>query len=237
MDLMKTNGAALTMSSREIADLTGKEHRGVLRDIRNLLAELHGEGGMHSFVHTYTNPQNGQIYPVFHLPKRETLILVSGYSVQLRARIIDRWQELEDQANNRVPQTLPEALRLAADLAEQNAAKDKELAVVKPKAAALDRIATANGSHALRVAAKMLQMPERKFLRYMEENRWIYRHPMKRDWLGYADKTKAGFLEHKITTGDRPDGSEWSDAQVRVTPLGMTKLAHKLGVSLCGELF
>ena len=94
LELANVN-SPLTMSSREIAELMGKEHRNVMRDIRNMLLELHGEGGVLSFEHTYTNPQNGQEYPVFMLPKRETLILVSGYKLALRAKIIDRWAELE----------------------------------------------------------------------------------------------------------------------------------------------
>lgn len=85
----------LTMSSREIAELTGKEHRNVMRDIRTMLTDLCGEGGVLSFEHTHINPQNGQSYPIFKLPKRETLILVSGYNTELRTKIIDRWQELE----------------------------------------------------------------------------------------------------------------------------------------------
>lgn len=93
----------ITMSSREIAELVEKEHRNVMRDIRVMLVELHGEGGVLKFEHTLTNEQNGQTYPVFKLPKRETLILVSGYSVTLRARIIDRWQELEDQVSKPAP--------------------------------------------------------------------------------------------------------------------------------------
>ena len=93
-------GAPATMSSLEIAELTGKEHRNVMRDIRTMLTELHGEGGVLSFEHTHTNPQNGQSYPIFKLPKRESLILVSGYSVAMRAAIIDRWQELEAEASD-----------------------------------------------------------------------------------------------------------------------------------------
>ncbi|MBK1688884.1 hypothetical protein CKO37_15430 [Rubrivivax gelatinosus] len=86
------------MSSREIAQLTGKRHDNVMADIRKMLVELHGEGGLLSFQDTHANEQNGQNYPIFRLPKRETLILIAGYSIPLRARIIDRWQELEEQA-------------------------------------------------------------------------------------------------------------------------------------------
>lgn len=96
--LTLANTSVMTMSSREIAGLTGKRHDNVMADIRKMLFELHGEGGVLSFQDTPTNPQNGQTYPVFNLPKRETLILVSGYNVQMRAAIIDRWQQLEEQA-------------------------------------------------------------------------------------------------------------------------------------------
>ena len=87
----------LTMSSREIAELTGKRHDNVMRDTRKLLVELHGEGGILKFEETYTDPQNGNQYPVYQLPKRETLVLISGYSITTRAKIIDRWLELEAQ--------------------------------------------------------------------------------------------------------------------------------------------
>lgn len=115
----------LTMTSREIAELTGKEHRNVLRDARAMLAELQGEGGLLSFEQTYRDPQNGQEYPMLVLPKRETLILVSGYSVEMRARIIDRWQELEEQQRNPVlAMNRTELLRLALDSEEKRQAAE-----------------------------------------------------------------------------------------------------------------
>ena len=83
---------SLTMTSREIAELTGKEHKNVLADIRKMLEDL----GRTSADFSADLPDGyGRPQPAYKLPKRETLILVSGYSTELRARIIDRWQELE----------------------------------------------------------------------------------------------------------------------------------------------
>ncbi len=82
----------LTMSSREIAELTGKMHKNVLEDIRKMLDGL----GQTSAEFSANLPDTyGRLQQVFLLPKRETMILVSGYSVELRARIVDRWLELE----------------------------------------------------------------------------------------------------------------------------------------------
>ncbi len=82
------------MSSLEIAQRTGKDHRNVLADIRKMLEELYPEGES-KFEGSYLSEQN-KPQPYFNLPKRECLVLASGYSVNLRAAIIDRWQELED---------------------------------------------------------------------------------------------------------------------------------------------
>lgn len=89
------------MTSKEIAELTGKEHFNVMRDIRKMLADL-GEGVL-KFEDTQINPQNGQSYPIFRLPKDLTITLVSGYNVVMRHRIVTRWQELEAQQAPALP--------------------------------------------------------------------------------------------------------------------------------------
>jgi phage regulator Rha-like protein len=85
----------LTMSSIELAELMGKRHDHVLRDVDRM---LDGLGiARPKFGGGYL-AQDGAARRCYNLPRRETLILVSGYSVDLRARIIDRWDELERAA-------------------------------------------------------------------------------------------------------------------------------------------
>ena len=90
-----SHGAGATMSSREIAELTGKRHDQVLVDIRKLLQSL--EIDAPEFSGAYVDSR-GNSQPCFNLPKRETFILMTGYSIPARAKVIDRWQELEATA-------------------------------------------------------------------------------------------------------------------------------------------
>lgn len=88
-DLMNTQP---TMSTREIAELTDKEHFNVLADVRKMLADL-GIAAL-SFQGRYID-STGRSLPLFNLPQDLAITLVSGYSVQMRHRVVKRWQELE----------------------------------------------------------------------------------------------------------------------------------------------
>lgn len=87
-----------TMSSRDIAKLTGKRHDHVLRDVRNMIESLDIQST--HFWGDYKDSK-GRVFQECNLPKRETLILVSGYSIELRAKIIDRWDFLEKKISEK----------------------------------------------------------------------------------------------------------------------------------------
>lgn len=91
-DLTTTNEVQ-TMTSREIAELTGKEHKHVMRDIDRMLAELDVEQG--PFLDFVPEGANGRNIRIIKLPKDLTLTLVSGYNIKMRYAIIKRWEELE----------------------------------------------------------------------------------------------------------------------------------------------
>lgn len=128
-----------------------------------------------------------------------------------------------------IPQTLPEALRLAADLAEQKQALEAELAVVQPKAAALDRISTADGSVCITNAAKDLGIQPKRLFAWMAENLWIYRRAGGSGWVAYQHRIQSGLLEHKVTTVERSDGTTKMVEQVLVTPKGLARIAQAFG--------
>jgi phage antirepressor YoqD-like protein len=185
----------------------------------------------------------GREKPCYIFPKREACLMAMSYSYDLQANVFDKMTELEAriaQPTIAIPQTLHEALRLAADLSEQKEVAERErlaaeakLAIAAPKAEALDLMSLADGEVCLQTAGKLLQPPPNKFISWLRSlGTWIFkRHGSSRN-SAYTDKINAGYLAVRTVTTIMPDGSERVNEQVVVTPKGLVKLAQMLGVSL-----
>lgn len=83
------------MSSREIAELTGKLHTHVIRDVRVMLEDFGDEPNL---VHVPEEKDSRGYTACFKLPKDLTITLISGYNVKMRHAITKRWMELEARA-------------------------------------------------------------------------------------------------------------------------------------------
>ena len=92
---------ALTMSSREMSELTGKRHDSVKRTIEALAfktdkngdpAPVIGVPQIVEYLDTLGRPANE-----YHVSKRDSFVVVAQLCPEFTARIVDRWQELEAQ--------------------------------------------------------------------------------------------------------------------------------------------
>lgn len=115
----------LTMSSREIAQLTNKQHSKVVRVIEDLIQKGVAKSATPL---VYKNTQNGQMYNEFNLDKRDSLVLVARLSPEFTAAIVDRWQELEEQQTPKMLTQEEQLLALAQGVIKLTAERDQALA-------------------------------------------------------------------------------------------------------------
>lgn len=87
-----TSNGPLTMSSREIADLTGKRHPDVKRDIEKTMKDLRED--VSRFARIYRDSMNRE-QTEYLLDRDHTETVILGYSAELRLRVVRRLRELE----------------------------------------------------------------------------------------------------------------------------------------------
>ena len=124
------------MSSLQIAEITGKQHKNIVRDIRELLKQ--GVSGLNFEPAKYTDKQ-GKPRQCYNLTKKGCLILASGYDALLREKIIDRLEELESAVRG----------RLYAELAERVQALEASVRNVRQAVPAMD-----DGVYVMRYSAR-----------------------------------------------------------------------------------
>ncbi|WP_241099203.1 phage antirepressor KilAC domain-containing protein [Enterobacter hormaechei] len=201
------------MTSLEIAGLCEKRHDHVCRDIKVMLEQLNIQSPQ---IWGEYRDDMGRAYPCFHLPKDLCLTLVSGYNVVLRKRIIDRWLELEQQNQPKIPQSFSEALRLAAELEEQKQMLTDQLAIAAPKAEFVDRYVVATGSMTFRQVAKLLNAKEPEFRLFLLDNHIMYR--LNGTLTPYHQHIEAERFEVKTGT---TNASNYAFSQARFTAKGV----------------
>ena len=83
------------MTSLEIAELTGKQHKDVLKAIRNMEPAWERVNGRNFALVTYKD-QKGELRPCYSLTKTECLYIATKFNDEARARLVLRWKELEE---------------------------------------------------------------------------------------------------------------------------------------------
>ena len=206
----------LTMSSREIASLTGSNHSDVKRSADRLfIAQI-----LTQPLAEFPFEHNGNQYTEYRFNKRDSLVLVARLSPQFTAKIVDRWQELESKMRPIIPQTLPEALRLAADLAEEKQKLESELAIATPKVQFVDNYVLSTGSMTFRQVCKLLQVKETDFRCFLIDKKIMYR--LNNTFTPYQIHVDLGRFEIKTGTNQT---NNHAFAQSRFTAKGVKWIA------------
>ena len=220
--MMRKNSSALTMSSREIADLVESRHDSVKRTIER----LQDKGLIQLTPMVEVKNHLGQIVTEYQLIKRDTYVVVAQLSPEFTARLVDRWQELENQQMPQIPQTLSEALRLAADQAEQIERQNLLLEQQRPKVEFVQKYVEVGTTKSLRETAKILKMPKRTMIDCLVGDGLLFRQSG--NLLPYQKYHAKGLFD--VKTGTTEYGHNYT--QTRVTSKGIEYIASRYASEL-----
>jgi len=218
-----------TMTSREIADLTGKPHSDLMKAIR-LMEDSWVKIGQGNFSLTYYTDQWNRKQPQYELSKTETLYIATKFNDEARARLIIRWEQLENE--KRIPQSFSEALLLAASQAAEIEEKNKVIAAQLPKAIFADAVEASNTSILVGELAKILkqngvEIGQNRLFEWMRQHNFM----ISRRGTDYNMPTQKSMdlnlFEIKETTIVHSDGHISINKTAKVTGKGQTYFINK----------
>jgi phage antirepressor YoqD-like protein len=212
-----------TMSSKEIADLTGKMHNDVLKAIRIMEPSWQKVTGGNFPLSEYTD-STGRKLPMYQLSKTECLYVATKFNDEARAKLVIRWEQLETE-KHQLPQTFSEALMLAARQAEQLELQQKQLREAAPKVEYHDEVLQSVSLIATNVIAKELGMSAVALNRKLHEKGVIYSSAG--TWVLYQKYQELGYTGTKTHHYTDNHGVERTSVQTYWTEKGR-KFIHEL---------
>jgi len=207
-----------SITSMQIAEITGKRHADIMRDIRDEMEKLNAGGisNERKFALVDYIDAKGEKRPCYQLSKEGVLQLAARYDAVTRAKLIELAMKAEQQISKyKVPQTFAEALRLAADLEEE---RQKLL----PKAEAYDTFMDGSNLQTMNDVAKCLGIGRNKLFKFLRD-----KGIMRANNTPYQKYIDCGYFEVKekpITMGE----TTINYAQTYVTAKGVDYLRKVL---------
>lgn len=221
---------AQTMSSLQIAELTGKQHKDVMKAIRAMESAWEKVRGRKFALTFRINelPNGGTRQdPYYKLTKTECLYIATKFNDEARAKLVLRWEELETTKPN-IPQSLSSALYLAAQQAEQIEGQQKLLAAqsqtiidlneanakMRVKVSYFDQILASKLTVTTTQIAQDYGMSAKKFNSILHDLR--IQHKVGRQWILYAPHNTMGyvhsetFIPDSSTTGKVVMTTKWT---------------------------
>jgi len=214
-------GFVETMSSREIAKLTGKQHSKVFIIVADMVERGIAKSAT---LHLYKNEQNSQQYKEYFVDERDSIVVVARLCPEYMAAIVDRWRELEGN-QHQLPQTFSEALLLAAKQAEKIEEQAAKIALDAPKVEFVEKYMNSDGLRGLTEAAKSLGFKPRQFTEALKADKFLY----------YAGNTLVPiqkYLDKKVFKVIEGVGPGDNYNQTKITSLGMNYFASRYSTEL-----
>lgn len=239
MDEIIKLGRTDTMTSLEIAEITGKKHAHVMRDIRSLIEQ--GVNGSNFGLVNYKD-KKGEVRPMFELTPKGCLILASGYDALLREKIINKLEELEKNHREQyqVPQSFSEALMLAVKQQEkieqqQLALESKNKEIVQlsatitemqPKVSYVDTILSCKETVTTTQIAQDYGQSAKAFNILLRN--FGVQHKVGGQWILYAKYLPCGYVQSETVSITHRDGSAGSVMHTKWTQKGRLFLYNEL---------
>ena len=207
------------MTSLEIAELTGKQHKNLMRDIRNMEPAWVKIAGLKFELGSYEDA-NGQMRPCYRLTKTECLYIATKFNDEARARLVLRWQELELAEQERQTAEVRKLEACVNQLEEINA-------TLKPKAEFTDAVLCSEDTLTVTQMAQDYGVGAVRFNRLLEALH--IQHRVGGQWVLFAPHQGRGYV-HSYTTyhTSSKDGYIRTQLFTRWTQLGRRFLYERL---------